>query len=164
MNSKELRNCCDVNKIYNYTINRDDRGLYIDVDGDVSLPGISFIPIRFGYVSGNFVCIGNELTSLVGCPVEVGGNFVCINSLTSLEGGPKEVGGHFNCSYNKLTTLEGCPELVCGNFVCINNLLSDLDYQHLFELGYNIDNIITEDSIDLVGLRRQWVLNGIINE
>ena len=43
--------------------------------------------------------------------VIVKGDFYCpYNSLTSLEGAPKEVGGYFFCSYNSLTSLEGLPK------------------------------------------------------
>ncbi len=74
-------------------------------------------------VTGNFYCEGNELTSLKGCPSEVGGNFRCDdnNDLTSLEGCPKKVGGDFDCSRDKLTSLKGCPSEVGGDFDCSNN-------------------------------------------
>ena len=51
--------------------------------------------IRFGYVTGNFYCY--------------------YNNLTSLEGAPTKVGGWFKCSHNKLTSLEGMPQRV-GEF------------------------------------------------
>ncbi len=48
-----------------------------------------------------FSCFNNELISLEGCPIEVGGSFTCSdNKLTSLEGSPKEVGAFFNCEHN----------------------------------------------------------------
>ena len=54
---------------------------------------------------------------------KIGGNFNCsyCNSLTSLEGSPKEVGGYFNCSRcPSLTSLEGAPKEVGGEFACYN--------------------------------------------
>jgi len=64
--------------ITNYTINDD---LTIDVNGDVELDykSLTCFPsfIKFNKVSGNFYCSDNQLTSLVGCPVTVGGSFDC---------------------------------------------------------------------------------------
>ena len=51
-----------------------------------------FLGIRFGKVSGDFLC-----------------NF---NQLRTLEGSPREVGGYFNCSRNPLISLEGAPEVI----------------------------------------------------
>ena len=83
--------------------------------------------IRFGQVSMDFFCKGNELTSLEGAPREVGGNFLCsYNSLTSLEGAPQKVGGNYYCTTNKLTSLEGAPQEIRGNFVCYGNSLTSL--------------------------------------
>jgi hypothetical protein len=52
------------------------------------------------------------------------GHFSCSDnsSLTSLEGCPKEVGGYFWCySNSSLTSLKGCPKEVGGDFYCYNN-------------------------------------------
>jgi hypothetical protein len=83
---------------------------------------------KFGYVSGNFECRDNKLTSLKGAPEEVGGDFYCFfNKLTSLEGAPKEVGGDFYCDENNLTSLEGAPEKVGRDFICKYNKLKTLE-------------------------------------
>jgi regulator of sigma D len=82
---------------------------------------------KFGYVSGNFNCSNNNLTSLEGAPEEVGGYFICeYNKLTSLEGAPEKVGGSFMCSRNGLTSLEGAPEEVVSGFICDDNNLTSL--------------------------------------
>jgi hypothetical protein len=120
-------------------------------------------------VGNSFSCGGNSLTSLEGCPKVVGGSFYCGNNqLTSLDGCPNVLGDgdnskykDFVCSSNKLTSLVGCPTSG-GNFYCGQNNLVDESYYHLFDLGYDSDNVLTDT--DLVGLRRQWVINGIINE
>ena len=71
------------------------------------------------------------MTSLEGCPSQVGGNFNCNNNrLTSLEGCPSQIGGDFYCSSNKLTSLEGCPSQVGGNFWCHENKLTSLHNVH----------------------------------
>ena len=114
-------------KIKNYTI-RDD--LMVDVDGnvDLSFKKLSFIPVKFWEVSGDFKCGDNQLTSLKGAPREVGGHFMCFhNQLESLKGAPREVGGHVNCSWNELQSLEGAPREVGGGFDCSYNQIKSLD-------------------------------------
>ena len=104
------------------------------VDVDVAFrcfnKGISdFKGIVFGKVTGDFNCSYNSLTSLEGCPKEVTGHFDCSdNNLTSLKGSPKEVGGNFYCHYNNLTSLEDCPKEVGGNFYCHYNNLTSLEF------------------------------------
>ena len=118
-----IESICQEYDIQNYTINLDGT---VDVNGDVNLFNrkLSKIPLKFGRVTGSFYCHNNQLTTLLGCPVEVGGNFSCShNQLTTLEGCPKEVGGSFYCSNNQLTTLEGCPREVGGYFNCNINPL-----------------------------------------
>ena len=63
--------------------------------------------IRFGSVSMDFFCKGNELRSLEGAPREVGGELFCDqNEFTSLEGAPEEVGGKFSCDAFELDEKE----------------------------------------------------------
>jgi hypothetical protein len=79
-------------------------------------------------VDGDFYCINNQLTSLEGAPQEVNGIFYCSNNqLTSLEGAPQKVGGNFYCSSNQLTSLEGAPQKVGGSFNCSDNQLTSLE-------------------------------------
>jgi len=99
--------------IGNYTI--DENGLY-NVIGDVHLNCMQLteIPIPFGTVTGEFFCIGNELTTLKNAPKYVGKSFVCTsNNLTSLEHAPKEVGGYFNCLRNLTNFTFEDVEKVC---------------------------------------------------
>jgi hypothetical protein len=108
-------------KITEYSV--DAEGL-VNVDGTVDIPykNLTSIPVKFGYVGGNFYCHYNNLTSLQGAPREVGGDFRCNhNNLTSLQGGPREVGGKFDCDNNNLSSLQGAPREVGGNFYCWNN-------------------------------------------
>jgi len=117
---------CREYRITNYTVNPDRT---VDVDGDVDLSdmGLDKLPLKFGYVSGDFYCGNNELTSLEGAPRKVGGNFYCFNNkLTSLEGSPEEVGGDFYCDDNQLTSLEGAPKEVVNDFDCSDNQLTSL--------------------------------------
>jgi len=122
----------------------------IDYNGNVDLSNhmLSKIPIKFNYVSGDFMCSDNLLTNLEGSPKKVGGRFYCYNNqLTTLKGAPMEVEDFhcnnnlltslefapsvgvvdFVCQYNKLTTLKGAPREVGGGFVCNNNSLTTLE-------------------------------------
>ena len=101
----------------------------VSSNGDVEVKNKSITSLTNGLfiwtnIKGNFISSNcNSLTSLEGAPKEVGGNFYCsiCNSLTSLKGAPKKVGGNFSCGYcNSLTSLEGAPKEVGGNFSCFN--------------------------------------------
>jgi hypothetical protein len=123
----DIESICKKYDITNYTINVDGS---IDVNGNVSLDSnrLDKLPLRFGRVTGYFLCYDNQLTTLEGSPREVGGDFNCsYNQLTTLEGGPREVGGNFYCHDNQLTTLEGSPREVGGNFNCYDNQLTTLE-------------------------------------
>ena len=103
----------DSMRIENYTINDD---LTVDVDWYVIIANkdLTEIPIQFGKVTRFFDCSKNNLTTLKGCPREVGEGypgFDCSNNnLTSLEYCPMVVTGSFDCSRNKISTLKGCPK------------------------------------------------------
>ena len=78
-------------------------------------------------ISGNFICIDKQLTSLEGSPTEVDGDFFCGNNkLASLEHAPTSVGRDFFCESNQLVSLEGAPTSVGGNFFCGRNQLTSL--------------------------------------
>ena len=84
--------------------------------------------LNISIVDGRFDCSHNNLTSLEGCPKEIGEMFICnFNSLTSLNGCAKKIGQSFYCNKNKLTSLVGGPEYVGYNYDCSNNLLTSLD-------------------------------------
>jgi hypothetical protein len=75
---EEIHVICKEYGIENYTINNG----VVDVNGDVHLDhrGLTKIPLNFGVVSGDFYCYNNKLTSLEGCPSQIGGNFRCDNN------------------------------------------------------------------------------------
>lgn len=108
----------------------------VDIEGDIHSRGrlrdINFMPIKFGIVTGSFICPtmlsesgGFKVSNLNNFPRVVGGDFnVDGLGLTSLEGGPTEVGGSYFCKLNKLTNLVGAPKSV-EHFLCpFNNLIS----------------------------------------
>lgn len=111
-----------------YLVSRD--GL-VDVRGSVTITDIKRIklPLRFGNITGDFLCKSNGLRTLYGCPKFVGGNFNCSdNELTSLRYSPDYVGGSYFCQDNKLASLNGCPLEIIGEFNCAVNNLKSLRY------------------------------------
>jgi hypothetical protein len=79
------------------------------------------------HIKGNFDCSHNALRTLVGAPQVVDGNFICShNKLETLMGGPTKVGGAYDCSFNKLPSLEGVPQHIKSYFWCQFNLLPSL--------------------------------------
>ena len=109
----------------------------VDVEGNFwcDSQGLeNFLGIRFGKVSGGFVCSYSQLRTLEGAPRKVDGNFWCHgNQLRTLEGSPREVGGHFWCNVNPLISLEGAPEVIKGEF-CFKNTFFD----------YNLPSFLNE--------------------
>lgn len=103
--------------------------------------GLSKLPPDLPHsISGNFQCKDNDLTTLEGCPSQVGDYFWCQNNmLTSLKGCPSQVGGGFQCQYNQLTSLEHCPSRVGGDFWCHENKLTSLHniHEHISNIGRN---------------------------
>ncbi len=111
ISTKQIHDICDQYKIENYTINPDGS---IDVDGDVDgnvyLDSLNLekLPLKFNYVSGYFSIYNNCITSLEGCPKEVGESFDCAkNQITSLKYSPIKVGSYMNIYMNPLESLEG---------------------------------------------------------
>ena len=125
-----------------WSVNRE--GL-VDVEGNFYCSGQGledFLGIRFGKVSEDFFCGGNQLRTLEGAPREVGGYFYCYsNQLRTLEGSPREVGRDFYCSGNPLISLEGAPEVIKGEF-CFKNTVFRYNLQSFLE---KIDHIKPEE-------------------
>jgi hypothetical protein len=86
-----------LDKYTRYTINPDNT---IDVNGDVDLDYVlgkmEKLPVKFGKVSGSFLCNYTKLTTLEGCPNYIGGHFSFFNNTTFLN--IKYVGGNFHCN------------------------------------------------------------------
>lgn len=140
-------------KIENYTLVEDVQyGYVVDVIGDVYLSNKKLIniPIKFGKVSEDFHCDNNQLTSLLGSPITVGGIFVCsYNELTSLEHCPTSVDGNFHCHSNLLANLESIPVSVGGNFYCYDNPLLGA-YQSITDLAKLKEKILSDIEKELL--------------
>ncbi|WP_136419536.1 zincin-like metallopeptidase domain-containing protein [Herbaspirillum sp. ST 5-3] len=124
---EDIKFWLESNGIEGYTINQD---LTVDVNGSVNLANkdLMNIPVQFGKVSGDFDCSGNSLTSLKGCPREVGENFYCAdNKISTLKWSPEKVGGDYCLEKNMIRSLEGCPKTIEGTFNCSNNILKSLE-------------------------------------
>jgi hypothetical protein len=103
-------------------------GRKLVVRGDLSLTGLGLTSLLGcpRYVSGEFDCSNNELKTLEGAPQEVGSFDCSHNKLFSLEGGPQKVKKNFNCCGNKLKTLIGAPQKIGRGFDCTNNNIQTL--------------------------------------
>jgi len=124
--SKDIEKLLDKYQIKNYTINEDT----VDVDGDVFLfsEDLDKLPIKFGKVTGNFLCWNNKLKNLYGAPKYVGKSFACFsNLLESLEGGPEYVGDSYWCYDNQLENLIGSPEEVGGVYNFRDNKITSTE-------------------------------------
>ena len=92
----------------------------------------------FGKVDGDFNCAGIEsLTSLEGCPREITGDFIISDTrnLKSLKGCPEKVGGDFEAKRVTLKELDDFPKYV-GNLV-------NLDWSQIESLkGMEHTNIV----------------------
>ena len=129
----------------------------VDVDGnfDCAREGLNdFQGIRFGKISGSFNCSENSLSSLEGAPREVRWNFYCSeNSLSSLEGAPLKVGGNFYCHRNQLVSLKGAPQEVGGNFDCSENHIISLEGGTPLKVRGNFyyrENPISDETMELI--------------
>ena len=82
---EDIESICNKYGITNYTIN-DDGSIDVDVDVSINHKKLTRLPLKFRNVSGKFDCFYNNLTSLEGCPVNVGKSFYCYNNeLTTLK-------------------------------------------------------------------------------
>ena len=71
-----------------------DKNLRVTVDGDVDLSKTNFdrLPVNFKKVTGKFTVANSALTTLEGCPEEVGKWFNCsYTRITDFVGGPKKI-------------------------------------------------------------------------
>lgn len=107
-----------------------DENEFINVIGGCRLhQNYSKLPVKFNLVSQNFICTNKQLTTLEGCPKEVGQDFDCSrNRLTSLTGSPHIIDrGNFDCSHNQLTSLIGAPTSIPKDFLANENPLVSLE-------------------------------------
>ncbi|VVD69356.1 E3 ubiquitin-protein ligase SspH2 [Pandoraea morbifera] len=123
---REIAQWLDSNDIDAYTISDD---LTVDVSDSVDLEycKLTHLPVRFGKVRGTFNVSNNSLTTLEGSPREVTGNFFAShNQLVDLKGAPAYVRQTFDCAYNNLTTLADLNTEIGWGLACTGNKLTSL--------------------------------------
>jgi hypothetical protein len=106
--------------IKSYIINSDHT---VDVDGPVilyemHLRDLDKLPVKFRKVTGNFIMEGCAITTLQGCPDEVGAKFEVnnCNRIANIVGCPKIVINDFKCTRaSNLQSLHGFNSTVGGN-------------------------------------------------
>lgn len=138
--------------INNYEI-RDDGT--VDVDGNVEMNNcyLSYIPVKFGKVTGFFGCQDNKLRNLENCPTSVGAYFSCGDNpeLTSLKGFPLEVGGTIHMpKLPKLTKLDFPSSL--NNVTLQKIVLRGSGITSLDGIPRNIKVLTIEDCRNLTSL------------
>ena len=113
---------CSHNKLKNLVGSPKSVGKHFDCAGS-HLKSLEGGPVQVG----SFDCRRNDITTLKGAPQKVATGFTCEENkaLVSLVGGPVEVGGDYNASECALTSLEGMPKILKGSvFVNENQLIT----------------------------------------
>lgn len=169
-NKNDIINWLDSMNIQNYTINDN---LTVNVHGsvDISYKKLSYFPVQFNRIGGDFDCSHNELTSLKRFPKVVQGKLSCSyneisyffahsmivvrdfycsnNGLLSLRNLPN-IMNSLDCSNNKLTSLIFCPKKINGDFFCYYNNLESFDHLPDF-----IGGVFEHDAIPALNIKQQ---------
>jgi hypothetical protein len=121
---QEIKDLCFEYRIENYQI-IDDGSISIrgSVDLERNLGDLKKLPLTFNEVRRYFDCSRNNLTTLEGCPDDIGTWFSCSrNKLTSLKHSPKIVRDDFYCYENhSIISLEGLEDTyISGDFSMSN--------------------------------------------
>lgn len=123
----------------------------VNVNGSIWLTNYNFtkIPVKFGKVSDYFGCHSNELTTLRGCPSEVGGDFDChSNKLVNLDYAPTKIGGKFDCEDNPFQLNDKLFEYLAridkNKINEYNALMQELKNQIPIQFGITDKNVIKQ--------------------
>lgn len=104
-----------------YIFDDDGREIIIHVRGIVDLSNNNFskLPFKFGSIYGSFFINNCNLMTLMNSPFEVKDNFqACNNPISSLMGSPEYIGGNFNISdCQNLTSFLSGPQKVIGDYI-----------------------------------------------
>lgn len=138
----------------------------VSVSGNVTArEEMDQLPVQFDHVAGYFK-LGQQtkLTSLVGCPTSVTGNFYCkAPLLTSLQGAPVKVDGVFACSSYHLQSLEHLPMQGSRRYVLLWTphlpLLRLLDAREV-TFGYPVGHGGMEAGIRAANIIRKYLGEG----
>lgn len=112
---KVIESILKKHQIENYYIHPDGT---VDVDGNVDIRDTKYkhLPVKFGLVTKHFMIVNCTITTLVGSPERVRGNFMFTRTnVSSFEGVPKVIEGELHYSDNKnLYSPKGLEELQLG--------------------------------------------------
>lgn len=122
----------------------------VDFDGNVDLrkgSQLDRLPLKFGFVKGNFNASALGLKTLEGSPITVGGDFIISeNDLIDLKGAPEEVMGSVDIHKNSsLTSLEGIPKRI-GSDISVWGCEAIWDFRPLKDVYFDEVGKIDEDS------------------
>lgn len=122
---------------------------------DLSQKNLTYLPIQFGEVMGEFMIDKNQLISLKGSPSKVKYSFVAIdNQLTTLEFSPNYVGHSFLVSNNNLTHLDLAPLYIGEVFDFSQNEINDV---MPYDINFTrLEHTATELNMRLKGLEKQY--------
>lgn len=175
---------CEKYKIDNYTLNSDGS---IDIDGEVNVFNKlkeKELPIEINKVTGTFDASFTNLTTLKGCPKEVGRSFFVVNcdlntseylpeyvehvldlshnQLTEISlTGVKKIGRLLNLSGNKITELYGITGMKEDLAIGLNEtpVGSLYKFETIHEVNiFNMLKIINGNQLDLRRLRYFFTL------
>lgn len=121
-------------KIKKYFIHND---LTIDVFSNVNLSKKleqPFLPVKFGCIHGDFICNHNKLTSFIGFPNYITGDFKCSDNNIAIIDFFPICNNNIILSNNNLTTMKNFPESV-NNLSLYKNKITSMDYCPLFVNG-----------------------------
>ena len=120
----------------------------------------SYDDLNIDYKGGDLLINMQSLNSLAGLPEHITGNLLCIgNQLTSLVGGPQKVDGSYDISHNyELTSLIGCASHIGNRLDLENNPITSLIGIHKIikscrAIDFNNDKI-SEGGIGLLLIER----------
>lgn len=118
------------------------------------------LPLKFNYVSGDFNCSYNKLSTLEGCPNRVDGNFECSdNNLDSLEFCPEYIGKYFLFENNNISSVEFFPKYVGDLFYYRGTPIAEILWklpnnteviEYLNDYDVVQDNIIIKDRLEVL--------------
>lgn len=139
MDKLDIKAWLDSMGVRGYIINDD---LTVDVNGNVHLDNkeLTLIPIQFGKVRKSFNCSNNPLTSLKGCPNQVGDFFCQYTDIKNLNYCPIYVDGDFFCHGTKLEEIGHCTsetlEMLKRKYEVNEDALGGKDFKALLDAAF----------------------------
>lgn len=146
-----INEICAKYRITNYTVNSD---FSINVTGSINLSGqnLSFLPIKFKEVTGDFTVSDNILESMEGFPSKITGNFdASINLISSLENSPTEVSGTYTINKNMLNISVDDVKAISQvkGYITVDEFAKTEDSIRFFCSNNNITNYVINSDLSI---------------